>query len=229
MRRLIFLIAIAFMIAGGTVGILYQEGVGGMPGGSEASVSTPAVTEEADTTYEEPATDTAADTLDEVDTDELSDTDESEGTGSGVTALEPNADLIDTEAEDEDDTAVIEEEDAEAKAEEEAKKAEEEAKKAKEAKGPFYSVKVIGINNGGLTMHKTASGDGDSLGTAPKDATGYLIGSDPASGNRRLCYIEGKIAYLSKNYTEVTEIDADEYPDALLEITESDAGEDVTF
>ena len=241
MRRLIFLIAIAFMITGGTVGILFQEGVGGMPKDGSVNEATSPDTEDTDASYDE----TSSDEADTSDADETSDegdyadvdadTDEEASSDSGVTALKPNSALEDEDSEDT-ETAVDEDTSAgddEAAAGEtgETEKAREakEAKEAKEARGPFYSVRVIGVNSGGLTMHRTSSGDGDSLGTAAKDATGYLIGQDPKSGTRRLCYIDGRIAYLSKSYTEITEIAADEYPDALLSVTESDAGSDVSL
>ena len=237
MKRILLLIAIAFLIAGGTVGILYQEGIGGISQKDEAQAVTEqqpateedlsaAESEEEDIadSYTQEEKDALAQTLPsaQADSDSVTDPDIAALSEAETTEDElAEADAAEKEAE----AAAAE---VAAKAEEDKKAAEEEARKEKEEKGPFYSITVLGIN-GGLTMHKNPTGDGDSLGIVSAGTKGYMIGSSSAGKNRRLCYIDGKICYLSKNYTEFTEIPADEYPDALLNVTEADAGSDFSL
>ena len=238
MKRVLLLIARAFLIAGGTVGILYQEGIGGV---KKEEAQTPTVSEEQLATQE----DVSAAEAEEEDIEDSYTQEEKDALAQSLPSAQANADsvtdpdiaaLSDAETtEDELAEADAAEKEAEAaaaevaaQAEEEKKAAEEEARKEKEEKGPFYSITVLGIN-GGLTMHKNPTGDGDSLGVVAKGTKGYMIGSSSAGKNRRLCYIDGKICYLSKNYTEFTEIPADEYPDALLNVTEADAGSDFSL
>ncbi len=243
MKKVLIILIFAFLIAGGTVGILYQEGFGGvqkkLPDASvdQQVADTDISVDQADGqeftgTYDSGITseDVSSDT-DEIDMDNV-------GVGTDTSNIEPATeepvDIDDTSVDTEEDldtdtesafdtdTEVSEETTEEEEAADAAKKAE------KEKKGPFYSVKVLGINGGGLTLHENASGQGDSMCTVSKNTTGYMIGSR-STGTRRLCYIDGKIGYLSKNYTEVTEIDADEYPDALLSVTEADSGKDFSL
>ena len=240
MKRILLLISIAFLIAGGTVGILYQEGIGGVP---QSDAQTPSVTEDQLATdddlsaaeseeediadsYTQEEKDALAQTLPsaEADSDSVTDPDLA---ALGVAEDDTDAALAEADAAAEEAAAAAAE--VAAKAEEDKKAAEEEARKEKEEKGPFYSITVLGINGGGLTMHKNPTGDGDSLGVVAKGTKGYMIGSSSAGKNRRLCYIDGKICYLSKNYTDFTEIPADEYPDALLNVTEADAGSDFSL
>ena len=243
MKRFLVILIFAFIISGGTVGILYQEGFGGVKkagGDTEVTAETnsdaidglateddlsSAAAEETDiaSSYAETEEDTSFDNIgdssvsesaDEATYDDSALTEDSDSSAS----TEPEAAVEET-ADTEDESAKTEEADEEALAK---KKAE------KEEKGPFYSVKVLGINGGGLTLHKNSSGQGDTIATISKNTTGYMIGSE-AAGTRRLCYVDGKIGYLSKNYTEVTEISADEYPDALLSVTEDDSGKEISL
>ncbi len=251
MKRILIVLIFAFLIAGGTVGILYQEGFASGVQKSESQEPEIATEEDAaaalaeqqdiaasygQTEAEEPeigdseadiVIDESADLTTEAEDASLDESTEATET----TDLEEPAD---TEAT---DTEAAEAESTDAEAEEDKAKEEEESKEDtakntsdadKEAKGPFYSVKVLGYKGGALLMHKNSSGQGDTLGNAQIGDTGYMIGSK-STGTRRLCYINGKICYLSKNCTEVTEIKAEDYPDALLEVTANDAGSDFSL
>ena|GEM_PF-6693162 len=243
MKRFIILLIFAFLISGGTVGILFQEGVGGV---KKDDAATEQISEEAATTEETVATDStltdASVTEEETESDVDPDFKTMELPEEGVTSDTSSEDemaQLEAEAESEaaaeaaleaDEAAKAEEEEAKAeeekakKEEEKAKKEEEKAKKEKEAKGPFYAVECLGYNGGGLTLHKNPTGEGDSLGTIAIGTKGYMIGSSSSGKQRRLVYIDGKVGYISKTCTEVTEIPADEYPDMLLSITEEDIG-----
>ncbi|MCR5098831.1 MAG: hypothetical protein K6B14_07785 [Lachnospiraceae bacterium] len=238
MKRLVIVLIFAFIISGGTVGILYQEGFGGV---KKSDKETVLATEEDIAAAQAESADIAASY--DSNTDDpyanIGDSSISESTATEEDVDTADADVVESEVAEEEvaeepeatEEAATEEPAATETAEEETgedSEAAAAAKAEKEEKGPFYSVTVLGINGGGLTMHKNANGQGDSLGTVNKGVTGYMIGNHSA-GTRRLCYIDGKICYLSKNYTEVTEIDADEYPDALLSVTESDSGSDFSI
>ncbi len=241
MKRFIIVLIFAFLISGGTVGILFQEGVGGV---KKEDAATEQISEEATTTEETVATDStltdASVTEEETESDVDPDFKTMELPEEGVTSDTSSEDemaQLEAEAESEaaaeaaleaDEAAKAEEEEAKAE-EEKAKKEEEKAKKEKEAKGPFYAVECLGYKGVGLTLHKNPTGDGDSLGTIAIGAKGYMIGSSSSGKQRRLVYIDGKVGYISKTCTEVTEIPADEYPDMLLSITEEDVGSEITI
>ncbi len=240
MKRVLIVFIFAFLISGGTVGILYQEGIAT---GIQSFVKQDEVATEADieaakaeeqdiaasygeTTTEEPR---IGDSEAEIVIDQSADTEAEEAVTDESSADEASAEeasdtgLDETEAADEADKS---KEDQEDNSKEDTEKKTSDSDK--EAKGPFYSVKVLGYKGGALLMHKNSSGQGDTIGNANIGDTGYMIGSH-STGTRRLCYINGKICYLSKNCTEVTEIDAADYPDALLEVTEKDAGSDFSI
>ena len=237
MKRFLVLLMIAFLISGGTVGILYQEGVGGLP--QESTEETTETTEPTSQTEDELYTqdDLASAQSEEqdiaesytdsttgmvTDTEETTDTAlEDETTDTGI-ALEDETTATEEAAAEE---AARAEEEAAAKAE---AKAAEEAKEAEERKAsmaPFYSVTVSGVDNN-LNLHSSVSGKNDVIGTVAVGQTGYMIGND-TSGNRLLCYIDGKIAYLSKSYVKYSEIDAADYPDELIGVSADDVGSEI--
>ena len=191
MRRVLLLVIMAFLISGGTVGILYQQGIGGI----QRSANDMAPQNVTQMTAEPPAQPAVTE-----------------------------EDLAATE----DAEAIKAEEEAKAAAEEEAKaKEEEEAKakqEAKEAGAPYYKVKVKS-DIGDLNIYDEQEG-GEPIGLVSVGTEGYLI--DDSEGHRRLVYIDGKICYITKMYTQLTEIPTDEYPDQLLDVTAADAGKDVS-
>lgn len=212
MRRVILLIIMAFLISGGTIGILYQEGMGGIERRAKDTTETQAPANlPTGTTTDSSAAVTAED----------------------VAAAEAEAEAAAEAAKAEEEAKKAEEEAAAAeaaKAEEEAKKAEEEAKAAEEFKAkkeegaPYYSVEVTG-NLNMLNVYDVAE-NGEPIGNVNKGEKGYLI--EETDGHRDLIYIDGKIVYASKMYLTLTEIPTDEYPDELLEVTADDAGKDVS-
>ncbi len=238
MKRVLIVLIFAFLISGGTVGILYQDGFA--TGIQKPETQTQEIATEADAEAALAESQDIAASYGQTEDAQIGDSE-------ADTVIEQSADVTTTDTEDvsldetteaESATDVDEAADAEATGDTEATdtsdaEAEEDTSKNssdsdKESKGPFYSVKVLGYKGGALLMHKNSSGQGDTLGNAQIGDTGYMIGSK-STGSRRLCYINGKICYLSKNCTEVTEIKADEYPDALLEVTEKDAGSDFSL
>ena len=205
MRRGIVLIIMAFLIAGGTVGILHQEGIGGMAGANKA-------------TEEEPAPDPMLSAqipsnvnLSNEETQEVTDeTAEGEPAENTEEVSEEDAAIAEAEAEEAAAAEALAEEEAR-KAEEEAKAAEE-ARAAKEAGAPYYSVTVTGAQQ--VNIYDVAT-DGKAIGTVDEGATGYLL-DDNGNGNRRLVYLDGKIVYITKLYTTTAEISTDEFPDDLV-------------
>ena len=79
----------------------------------------------------------------------------------------------------------------------------------------------------GLTLHRTKTEQGDSLGDIPEGYTGYVIKDPEPNDHRTLVEYEGLIGYASNMYIVKTEISAEEYPEELLSVTEEDAGQTV--
>ncbi len=203
----------AFLISGGTVGILYQQGIGGI----QRSANDMAPQNVTQMTAEPPAQPAVTE-------EDLAATEDAEA----IKAEEEAKAAAEEEARLAEEEAKKAEEEAKAAAEEEAKaKEEEEAKakqEAKEAGAPYYKVKVKS-DIGDLNIYDEQEG-GEPIGLVSVGTEGYLI--DDSEGHRRLVYIDGKICYITKMYTQLTEIPTDEYPDQLLDVTAADAGKDVS-
>ena len=213
MRRVILLIIMAFIISAGTVGILYQEGIGGV----ERAQSNVPVVESSDEPIEIPEIPDTSAVTEETETEEPAE----------AVVEEP---AVEEEVTEEETDASVEEETEDTEATDDAATEETEPTAVnsadKEAGAPYYSL-TLKKGSGHLNMHSTASETDDVLGLVAEDATGYLI--DETSGKRRLVYIDGKVVYISKLYSEVHEIATDEYPDALVELTAEDAGKEISL
>ena len=215
MRRIVLLVIMAFLIAGGTVGILHQEGYGGIANRTTESTlpttvqETPEVTEPVPVVEEEP----------EVTEEPV------------VTEEEPAEEVVEEEPVEE----VTEEEtetEAEPAEEEVTEEVTEEAPASttssvdKASKAPFYKL-TVNSNAGRLNIYDDPT-QKSVIDMVSAGMTGYLI-DENGTGRRRLVYIDGKICYITKLYTTITEIPMEEYPDELLNYSAADAGTSVTL
>ena len=207
MRRVILLIIMAFIISAGTVGILYQEGIGGV---ERAQSNVPVVesTEEPIEIPEIPDTSAVTEEAEEEETAEaVEEPAEEEAVEEETEEAADASEAVDEETAEETDTTAVNAAD-------------------KEAGAPYYSL-TLKKGSGHLNMHETATDKDDVLGLVGEEATGYLI--EETSGNRRLVYIDGKVVYISKLYSEIHEIATEEYPDALVGLTAEDAGKEISL
>lgn len=219
MKRVLVLLIMAFLISGGTIGILYQEGIGGIGGGAAKTEDTEDVIAEEE----------ELELLNEDAEENVIDDEDAEAEDEDAKAEEEAAKQAEEEAAKEAEEAAAEEKEAEEEAE---KKAEEKAAKkkakqeAKEAGAPYYSFTVVGIG-GILTIHSTPTQGNDGFATANEGDAGYIIQDD--GGDRVLCYVDGVIGYLHKGNLNVTEIATSDYPDKLLKVTADQAGSEFTL
>ena len=257
-QRLLLLLLFAVVIAGGTVGILYQEGIGGV---KTSEVENEAIAEsaeeetediiedsisasESEKADEESQKDSASESEESGDTEEKnsSSSDEDEAlqdkSASDSSSDESNASFDKSTSDSSKDEEMTEEEiislasasslssenSSSASAAIDDKVITDSPSSTSDANRKYYTVTVnSGVSK--LTVHGTATGESDSMGTVSAGTKGYLIDDSPA--NRRLVFIENKIGYVSKKYTKLTEIDASHYPEKLLTVTAEDAGKEV--
>ena len=91
---------------------------------------------------------------------------------------------------------------------------------AVEKNGTYYTYRVT-MSPDSLLFYPSEEG-GEAIGSVPSGSCGYVIRKTGSS--RSLILYRGKVGYCSNMYLEMTQIPAEEYPDALVGLGEDDIG-----